>query len=749
MSFHRFNLHRFNPFFNRFFNHCAIIALLTILITCDWINPVYADSPIAPIVGNASRNGNRPLLTPELLQSRIKAPLPSEGSNLIDLRKLTIDLRPENVGFADTFYRTLHDALQKPGIPLGLDLSNTLIEGSFDFTRLGVESPLYDTDLSPLFTPAEQAQLKRDRRRLARLSTLSQSLLLTPRSATPTQISVFRGALRLTQTEFLDSTDFANTFFLSRLDATNAHFAQTSDWTQTRFSELTRFRGADFDRETRFRSSIFFGKAEFNQARFAGSLTFQSSEFQDSATFNQATFSEDANFTRTQWQGSADFAQTKWQHQALLGKAKFNQALFLTDAEFDQVLLLREAQFSRPVNLRGAVILDRADFSYSSFAKEAYLNVPGLRFDSDRAKIVGDPGRIGQVISVPTIQGNENLLRELIRNFRRMDQISDANQLDYTAQTLRSRELLRRVFGLNLNTATPQQLIRLGLSLSQAEAIVKRNQTQPMKTLTELLSVGEIDLATYTTVRDRVITVEALPMGVEWVRRIGWLIQWIGIGAVLVLSRNGTSFGLIFGVGLMAVAHFAVIFWAIDRARRRLPVPILPPWTEVLSVLSLATVLGGTGLTAIFQNADHPWVTIAWSAMAMGPIPGMIVAILYRQGRYHPKMEVSYFVEEGTLRQLRILIGRLPVIPRFPLFRDRYIELPWEKRWNWLNYFDFSFNNFLRFGFNDIRVRDEFLPGWLTTLVWYQWTLGTLYIALLLWTLSRTIPGLNLLIYFR
>ena len=85
------------------------------------------------------------------------------------------------------------------------------------------------------------------------------------------------------------------------------------------------------------------------------------------------------------------------------------------------------------------MILDRADFSYSSFGKEAYLNVPGLRFDSDRAKIVGDPGRIGKVISVPTLEGNETLLRELIRNFRRMDQISDANQIDYMGQNFDRR----------------------------------------------------------------------------------------------------------------------------------------------------------------------------------------------------------------------------------------------------------------------------------------------------------------------
>jgi hypothetical protein len=77
------------------------------------------------------------------------------------------------------------------------------------------------------------------------------------------------------------------------------------------------------------------------------------------------------------------------------------------------------------------------------------------------------------------------------------------------------------------------------------------------------------------------------------------------------------------------------------------------------------------------------------------------------------------------------------------------MPLPWGVAWNWLNYFDFSFNNFLRFGFNDTRLRDQHVPTLLNILVWYQWSLGTLYIALLLWTLSRTIPSLNLLIYFR
>ena len=106
-------------------------------------------------------------------------------------------------------------------------------------------------------------------------------------------------------------------------------------------------------------------------------------------------------------------------------------------------------------------------------------------------------------------------------------------------------------------------------------------------------------------------------------------------------------------------------------------------------------------------------------------------------------------LDQAMETMARAQIGRLPVIPSYPLFRERYSAILWDKRWSWLNYFDFSLNNLLRFGFNDIRLRDEHMPGLVTALAWYQWSIGILYFALLLWTLSRTIPGLNLLIYFK
>jgi hypothetical protein len=197
------------------------------------------------------------------------------------------------------------------------------------------------------------------------------------------------------------------------------------------------------------------------------------------------------------------------------------------------------------------------------------------------------------------------------------------------------------------------------------------------------------------------------------------------------------------------MSYFSVLFWVVDRIRRRYPKPILPTITEAIWVMSFAIGLILLGLIAVFQTADRPWITLGCWSIVTVPIPLVLLGLLYRKGRYHPLLDVSYFTEEGTLRQLRILIGRLPIIPRYELFRERYLPILWDRRWNWLNYFDFSLNNFLRFGFNDLRLRDQHLPSVVTILVWYQWALGTLYIALILWTLSRTIPGLNLLIYFK
>ncbi len=320
-------------------------------------------------------------------------------------------------------------------------------------------------------------------------------------------------------------------------------------------------------------------------------VNFQNTEFQATANFNQTLFQQPANFSRIQWQGNADFAQAHWQSEAVFNKGMFSKSLFLPDAVFDKAALFREVQFNKPANLRGTSILEQADFSDAGFARGAYLNVPGLKFDSDQAKIVGDPGQIGRVISVPTLQGNENLLRELVRNFRRQEQIPDANQIDYTRQKLRLRELRQQLFGVNINTAPIAQLRNLGFSAAQTTAITQRRAQQPFRNLTDLLSLANVDIATYINVRDRIVAREIVPPAIDAVNRMSIGLSCVGLSLLLLLSRNGSNFWLVFGVGLVAIAYFGVLFWLVDRWRRILPKPVLPTPPETLWVLGGFSVL--------------------------------------------------------------------------------------------------------------------------------------------------------------
>lgn len=689
---------------------------------------------------------DRTVLTLELLQARVKTPTLSAGIPTIDLQHFIIDLRPENAGFRANFEQVLQAGLQRAGSsPLGLDLSYSLIQGDFVGNNLGLRAPLYGQALAPIFTPTEQAQLQRDRRRYAQLSQLSKSLLGS-QSATPAQLTVFRGGLKLVQTRFSGDVNFINTFFLQPVDASGAIFTQNANWTETRFSRNVSFAGASFRKQGIFRGSIFFTPASFNQAQFQETAIFSGATFEDTGNFNQATFNGQARFNRMQWLGNADFSQVSFASRALFTKNRFHKSLFLTEATFTQAVTFRETQFDRPVNLRGTSILNLADFSDTAFANSsAYLNVSDLIFDAESAKILGNPGQIGSAIQVPILQGNENVLRNLIQNFRQLQQIGDANQLDYTTQKLRRDELLRRLSGININTASFDTLIKLGFSPLQVDAIAQYRQEQPFRNLSEVLSLDQIDLDTYIKVREALVATSPISY-TEWLI-LAW--QWLTLGLLLLLSRYGTSFWLVFGVGTIAIAHFGLIFWLIDRWRRLHPQKILPTLYETSCVLSSFSLLVLFSLIAIFRTSTQPFLTLGCIAFIVLPIPLVLVARLYQKGRYHDLMNSSYFVEDGSMRQLRLLIGRLPVMPRFPLFRERYMPVLWSNRWNWLNYYDFSLNNLLKLGFNDIRLRDEHLPGIVTTLAWYQWVIGLLYLTLLLWTLSRTIPGLNLLIYLK
>lgn len=712
----------------------ALLLAAVLLVASGWASAWGSGVAIA---------ANHPVLTAGQLTQRIAEPVRQGGGQVVDLRGFTIDLRsesPEGKAFTEQFYQRLQKGLnnvRKGSQPLGLDLSGSLIQGDFELTRLGVRVPAY----GGVALPALDAFTQVVPPLTSPTGALAQSLLIQPQ---PVQLDtlVFQGPLLLNQACFTGVFKAAGLYLLDRIEAEGAIFTQKADWRGVQLARAANFGQAQFQQESSFRSALFASRARFQQATFSGFTQWQGAEFQGSVSFAQTEF-HGANFSRSHWQTNADFDQSIFHDPISFQKSRFDQSLFLTEAQFESAVNFRQAQFQNSLSLRGARILNQMDFGDARFAPAAKINVADLDFNAGEAKILGSPGQIGQVFSVPSLAKNETVLRNLVRNFRLLEQVGDANQVEYTTERLRLAQIKRKILGLSINQAEIPQMMKIGLSEVQASALQARIQVQPLVSRSDLLSINEIDLATYLKVRDR-ITIQPATL----LSRVQWLVRWLVLSGLLLISNYGTNVGLIFSVGIVATTLFGVIFWLIDRYRRHLPSSVVPSRDE-----TIYTLLGGAASLAmatsvLSSSSDYPLRTLVAVSAVVLPVPVAILLRLYQQGLQHDLMDRSYFVKNGELRQLQVLIARMPVIPQYPFYRDRYLPLLIERRWNWLNYFDFSLNNWFKFGFNDIRLRDRAVPGLVSVLVWYQWGLGTAYIALLLWTLSRTIPGLNLLLYF-
>ncbi|MDB9507608.1 pentapeptide repeat-containing protein [Microcystis aeruginosa CS-338/01] len=615
-------------------------------------------------------------LTVTLLQERLSAPVLKEGMTTINLANLVIDIRDENKELQEQFYQQIQGQINRAKQPLGLDFSNSLIQGNFIASRLGLPTPLTKVALATLLSPTEEQLLQQDEN------------FLFDSDEPVFNVTVFRGPVKLQGTVFMGEVDFSKTFFLQIVEAMAAKFSRESNWLESRFARVAKFSQATFMGDVNFSQSQFLNKAIFRTAHFKSVTNFHRSHFTAEAYFDQTKYDKPADFTRTFWQKEANFSQSQWRDRPLFSKSRFLSLLTFRNATFEKSGAFRSSYFNGVVSFQDVKLLDQVDFSNSTFTKNSYLSVSGLAFDSDKAKILGDRGVIGQAIYLPNLAGNETVLRNLVRNFRSLEQIADANQIEYKTEKLRLQQLRKKLKNISI--------IRL--------------------------------------------------INLTWVANF---LHTSFLTLLLLLSQDGTNFSLVFGTGIIIFAYFGCLFWLIDRVRRLTPKPVIPNGYEIFCMVTSYIILTLSGVFNILQSASRPLLTLTAIALILVPLPLILIIELYRRGRYHDLMDSSYFLQDGSMRQLRLLITRLPVVPEFPLFRDRYTPIPWQKRWNWLNYYDLSLNNLLKLGFNDWRVRDQELPTIVSFLVWYQWGIGIFYITLLIWTLSRTIPGLNLLIYLK
>ena len=643
----------------------AKVVRVLVLVLCA----VLAIAPLA--IAQEQRSD----LTIAILQEHIANPSQKEGKETINLSNFTIDLSSSNDEFRRQFYRELNNTIGSAGRPTGIDFSKSIVRGNFQLNRLGISSSLGEGALPSLFSAVEQEQIAQY------YPFGNRETKLLPRA------NIFRGSLYFDNTVFTGEVDSSNSLFLQPVTANAATFQAPVKFQNSIFGQRLDLSQAVFNQNVDLSQSHFFSVAKFNQTEFQGTIDFSLSQFAAIAEFQGTIFQQLTNFARCIFMQSVNLSDSIYRDRLIFAKSKFLAALNFSNSTFERVVTFRDIYANSLIDLQDVHLLNRLDFSNAFFTSSAKINASRLAFDAEEAKLIGQPGIIARFVRVDRLSGNETVLRNLIRNFRSLEQVADANSIEYQQEQLRAKQI-----GDRLWQSSWQQVFTWA-----------------------------------------------------W---LGLVPRWLGLNLLLLLGDYGTNINSIFSIGLIIIAFFSLLFWLIDRYRPKISQPVVPTRYEI-AVMSLSYfALTICGTINIFITTERPWLTLTTVATIIIPLPLVIFSLIYQRGRYHQLLNTSYFVENGQYRQFRLLLGRLPVIPRFPFFRDRFAPILWKKRWNWLNYYDFSLNNIFKLGFNDIRLRDRHLPGLVSLLVWYQWTLGVLYVVLLLWTLSRTIPGLNLLLYF-
>ena len=630
---------------------------------------------LLPALSAHAQTETRSSITEEILLEKTQNLTQQEGRNTIDLSNYIIDLTNPDSEFDRYFYREINNIVSRGSNPINLDFSNSIIQGDIELNKLGITSSVGEGALSSLFTPSEQEKINQ-----------YYPLKIDATTQIP-RINIFRGSLVLNNTVVTGSLNCSNSLFLQSLNVNAANFQSGVDFSHSNFNQIVDFSDAVFQKNLTFSDSHFFALAKFSRSQFEGITNFRNSQFEAATDFSHTIFTQLTDFTQSIFIDGVDFSQGIFRDRFILAKTKFLNSLSFKGSSFEKTVTLRDIYLNSAIDLQDAHLLNRLDFGNAFFTRQASINVSGLAFDAAEADIVGRAGVIGRFIRVNRLQGNETVFRNLIRNFRALEQVADANYIEYQQQQLKVTQLNDR-----LTKISWQKIFTWG-----------------------------------------------------WISLIP---QWIYLSLLLLLGDYGTNISLIFSFGILAIAFFSWIYWLLDRYRPGISQSVIPSKLEISVMSGSFLCLTGCSLVNIFLATNKPWQTLLALGLLLIPLPLFIVSSIYRRGRFHQLLDTSYFVENGEFREFRLLIGRLPIMPRFPFFRDRFMPLLWNKRWNWLNYYDFSLNNIFKLGFNDIRLRDRHLPGFISTLVWYQWCLGVLYIVLLLWTLSRTIPGLNLLIYF-
>ena len=220
----------------------------------------------------------RVILTPDLLQERIKSPQLQDGILTLDLTYLEIDLTAENNEFREEFYHQLHNYLNSRDQVSGLDLSHSLIKGDLLSNSLGISTVLSLEALPQNLTISEQKIIE------------SNDKFSTEPLENMGSVILFRGSLQFNESIFTGKVDFKNTIFLQKIESKNSNFIKEINFSDSYFGRRVDFSGSLFEDNANFNRSQFLETVKFNQVQFLGDSNFNYTQFKQETDFSKSTF---------------------------------------------------------------------------------------------------------------------------------------------------------------------------------------------------------------------------------------------------------------------------------------------------------------------------------------------------------------------------------------------------------------------------------------------------------------------------
>ena len=272
-------------------------------------------------------------------------------------------------------------------------------------------------------------------------------------TSSPIQIinCTFLGNIKFDSLAFAEPIDFRRSIFINECSFKGAKFYKDVTFEDVQFTGDAIFANSEFRKLSDFAGCIFceeanFGKCKFNsssfkRAKFLNSATFSLAEFSADSKMDEINFTKNAYFIGSQFRSDADFKNSEFNERADFHNVDFIGDAVFTSARFNGTAIFHEARFDEDANFDDAMFFVVANFKRAYFRKDAFFW--GASFAENSLSL--DGAKFTRFITrwddlQDCLLYNEIIYSALIKNFKDLGRVGDANDCYYEYMNNRQKD---------------------------------------------------------------------------------------------------------------------------------------------------------------------------------------------------------------------------------------------------------------------------------------------------------------------